>query len=111
MRILRFAGDEKAPALLRWFQTSESIGAATPELYENHMMIFEKLLHDPADKVRMEAPEIFIKDCLDAEEKRLAAAHELGHKTNVHRLTSEELAAGNYEPCGTCLRDLEGDSD
>ena len=147
---------------------------------------------------------LFIKDCLDAEEKRLAAAHELGHivcghaqtnpsvkeeydanefvhyflnppfglrfrnrimrhrlktaaivltvlavviggmiayrsvidqkytnyyvtssgkkyhlrdciqinkKTNVHRLTSEELAAGNYEPCGTCLRDLEGDSD
>ena len=55
MRILCFAGDEKAPVWLRWFQTSESIGAATPELYENHMMIFEKLFHDP---VRMEAPEI-----------------------------------------------------
>lgn len=49
------AGDEEAPVWLRWFQTSESIGAATPELYENHMMIFEKRLHDP---VRMEAPEI-----------------------------------------------------
>ena len=55
MRILRFAGDEEAPVLLRWFQASENIGAATPELYENHMMIFEKRLHDP---VRMEAPEI-----------------------------------------------------
>lgn len=55
MRILRFAGDEKAPVWLRWFRASENIGAATPELYENHMMIFEKRLHDP---VRMEAPEI-----------------------------------------------------
>lgn len=55
MRILRFAGDEEAPVWLRWFRASESIGAATPELYENCMMIFEKLFHDP---VRMEAPEI-----------------------------------------------------
>ena len=58
MRILRFAGDEEAPALLRWFRASESIGAATPELYENHMMIFEKLFHDPDEQVRMEARKI-----------------------------------------------------
>ena len=58
MRILRFAGDEEASVWLRWFQTSESIGAATPELYENHMMIFEKLFHDPDEQVGIEAPEI-----------------------------------------------------
>ena len=58
MRILRFAGDEKAPVWLRWFRASENIGAATPELYENHMMIFEKRLHDPDEQVGMEAPEI-----------------------------------------------------
>ena len=28
-------------------------------IYENYMPIFEKLLHDADDKVRMEAPEIF----------------------------------------------------
>ena len=27
-------------------------------------------------------------------------------KTNIRRLSREELAAGNYEPCETCLHDL-----
>ena len=31
---------------------------------------------------------------------------QINGKTNVHRLTKEELASGNYEPCGTCLSDL-----
>ena len=30
-----------------------------PDLYEQYMPVFEKLLHDAEDKVRMEAPEIF----------------------------------------------------
>ena len=31
---------------------------------------------------------------------------QINDKTNVHRLTKEELASGEYEPCGTCLRNL-----
>lgn len=38
---------------------SENIATNTPDIYENYMTIFETLLHDEDDKVRMEAPEIF----------------------------------------------------
>jgi Zn-dependent peptidase ImmA (M78 family) len=31
---------------------------------------------------------------------------QINGKTNVHRLTKEELESGNYEPCGICLNDL-----
>ena len=31
----------------------------TPGVYQDSMPVFEKLLHDPDDRVRMEAPEIF----------------------------------------------------
>ena len=31
---------------------------------------------------------------------------QINGKTNVHRLTKEELASGDYEPCGTCLSNL-----
>ena len=31
---------------------------------------------------------------------------QINGKTNVRRLTKEELESGDYEPCGTCLRDL-----
>lgn len=31
---------------------------------------------------------------------------QINSKTNIHRLTKEELATGNYEPCDTCLHDL-----
>ena len=30
-----------------------------PDVYKDYMPVFEKLLHDAEDKVRMEAPEIF----------------------------------------------------
>ena len=30
-----------------------------PDVYKDHMPVFETLLHDANDKVRMEAPEIF----------------------------------------------------
>lgn len=31
---------------------------------------------------------------------------QINDKMNVHRLTKEELASGEYAPCGTCLRNL-----
>jgi len=37
----------------------KKIATNTPGIYENYMTIFEELLHDPDDKVRMEAPELF----------------------------------------------------
>ena len=57
--LFRFADDEEAPVRLSFIWASENIATTTPDIYGNYMMIFEKLLHDPDDKVRMEAPEIF----------------------------------------------------
>ena len=57
--LFRFSDDEEAPVRLSFIWASENIATTTPDIYGNHMMIFEKLLHDPDDKVRMEAPEIF----------------------------------------------------
>ncbi|MDE6709845.1 MAG: HEAT repeat domain-containing protein, partial [Oscillospiraceae bacterium] len=37
----------------------ENIATNTPGIYENYMSVFEKLLYDANDKVRIEAPEIF----------------------------------------------------
>ena len=37
----------------------ENIAVNTPDIFEDLMPVFEKLLHDADDKVRMEAPEIF----------------------------------------------------
>ncbi len=57
--LFRFADDKEAPVRLSFIWASENIATNTPGIYENYMPIFEKLLHDPDDKVRMEAPEIF----------------------------------------------------
>ena len=57
--LFRFADDENAPVRLSFIWASENIATNTPGIYENYMPVFEKLLHDPDDKVRMEAPEIF----------------------------------------------------
>ena len=57
--LFRFADDEEAPVRLSFIWASENIATNTPGIYENYMPVFEKLLHDPDDKVRMEAPEIF----------------------------------------------------
>ena len=57
--LFRFADDEEAPVRLSFIWASENIATNTPGFYENYMPVFEKLLHDPDDKVRMEAPEIF----------------------------------------------------
>ena len=57
--LFRFASDDDAKVRLSFIWASENIATNTPDIYEDHMQVFEKLLHDPDDRVRMEAPEIF----------------------------------------------------
>ena len=57
--LFRFASDEEAKVRLSFIWASENIATNTPDIYERHMPVFEKLLHDADDRVRMEAPEIF----------------------------------------------------
>ena len=57
--LFRFASDEESKVRLSFIWASENIATNTPDIYENHMPVFEKLLHDTDDRVRMEAPEIF----------------------------------------------------
>lgn len=54
--LFRFAGDEEAKVRLSFIWASENIAANTPDLYEGHMPVFEKLLYDKEDRVRIEAP-------------------------------------------------------
>ena len=58
-KLFRFASDDEASVRLSFIWASENIATNTPDIYENYMPVFEKLLHDPDNKVRMEAPEIF----------------------------------------------------
>ena len=93
--LFRFADDEEAPVRLSFIWASENIATTTPDIYGNHMMIFEKLLHDPDDKVRMEAPEIFrvlgkrkpefvrpyadlLRDISETDENQVVRIHSLG---------------------------------
>lgn len=57
--LFRFASDENSRVRLSFIWASENIATNTPDLYENSIPVFEALLHDTDDKVRMEAPEIF----------------------------------------------------
>ena len=57
--LFRFASDEEPKVRLSFIWASENIATNTPDIYENFMTVFEALLHDTDDKVRMEAPEIF----------------------------------------------------
>ena len=57
--MFRFASDEDAKVRLSFIWASENIASNTPDIYEDHMSVYEKLLYDKDDKVRMEAPEIF----------------------------------------------------
>ncbi|MGN1193910.1 MAG: sister chromatid cohesion protein PDS5 [Acutalibacteraceae bacterium] len=59
INLFRFASDEEAKVRLSFIWASENIATNTPDIYEKYMSIFEELLHDADDKVRMEAPEIF----------------------------------------------------
>lgn len=54
-----FAADEEARVRLSFIWASENIATNTPDIYKSYMSIYEELLHDDDDKVRMEAPEIF----------------------------------------------------
>ncbi len=57
--LFRFASDEEAKVRMSFIWASENIATNTPGIYEKYMPVFEKLLYDADDKVRMEAPEIF----------------------------------------------------
>lgn len=57
--LFHFATDEEPNVRLSFIWASENIATNTPDVYENHMAVFERLLHDADDRVRMEAPEIF----------------------------------------------------
>ena len=57
--LFRFADDENAKVRLAFVWASENIATNTPGVYADRMPIFEKLLHDENDKVRMETPEMF----------------------------------------------------
>ena len=57
--MFRLASDEDAGVRLSFIWASENIATNTPEIYENEMPVFAKLLADADEKVRMEAPEIF----------------------------------------------------
>ena len=57
--LFRFASDEEPKVRLAFIWASENIATNTPDIYGDHMSVFEKLLHDTDEKVRMEAPEIF----------------------------------------------------
>ena len=59
LSLFRFASDTDAKVRLSFIWASENIAVNTPDIYEDHMPVFETLLHDEDDKVRMEAPEIF----------------------------------------------------
>ena len=57
--LFRFASDAAPNVRLAFIWASENIAVNTPDILEDLMPVFEKLLHDADDKVRMEAPEIF----------------------------------------------------
>ncbi len=54
-----FASDEEPKVRLSFIWASENIATNTPDIYKDHMPVFEALLDDADDKVRMESPEIF----------------------------------------------------
>ena len=58
-RLFHFASDEDAGVRLSFIWASENIAVNTPDIYAEYVPIFEALLHDADDKVRMEAPEMF----------------------------------------------------
>ena len=55
----RFAADEAPKVRLSFIWASENIAANTPDVFGGHLPLFEELLHDADDRVRMEAPELF----------------------------------------------------
>ncbi len=93
--LFRFANDEAPKVRLAFIWASENIATNTPDIYEDHMPVFEVLLHDPDDRVRIEAPEIFrvlgkrrpefvrpyveeLKTSAETDENRVVRIHSLG---------------------------------
>ena len=93
--LFRFANDEAPKVRLAFIWASENIATNTPDIYEDHMPVFEVLLHDPDDRVRIEAPEIFrvlgkrrpefvrpyveeLKTSAETDENRVVRIHNLG---------------------------------
>ena len=93
--LFRFATDEEPKVRLSFIWASENIATNTPDIYKDHMPVFEKLLYDPDDKVRMESPEIFrvlgkrrpefvlpyielIRKISETDENRVVRIHSLG---------------------------------
>ncbi len=58
-KMFMLAHDEEAKVRLGFIWASENIAVHTPDIYADRMPVFETLLHDADDRVRMEAPEIF----------------------------------------------------
>ena len=56
--LFRLASDKEPRVRLAFIWASENIATKTPDIYKDHMPVFEKLLHNIDDKVRMEAPEM-----------------------------------------------------
>ena len=57
--MFRFASDNEPKVRLSFIWASENIATNTPDIYKDYMSIYESLLYDTDDKVRMESPEIF----------------------------------------------------
>ena len=57
--MFRFAEDEVSAVRLSFIWASENIATNNPDLYGDYMSVFERLLSDSDNRVRMEAPEIF----------------------------------------------------
>lgn len=57
--IIALANDPASNVRMNFIWACENIATNAPLLFENKMMIFDKLLQDPSDRVRIEALEIF----------------------------------------------------
>jgi hypothetical protein len=58
-RMFTLATVENPRVRLAFIWASENIATNSPDAYESHLPLFAGLLHDPDEKVRMEAPEMF----------------------------------------------------
>lgn len=93
--LFHYAEDGEAKVRLAFVWASENIATNTPGVYEGHMAVFAKLLHDADEKVRMEAPEMFrvlgkrrpelvrpylglLKEVSETDENRVVRIHCLG---------------------------------
>ena len=57
--LFRLATDAEPRVRLSFIWASENIAVNTPDIYEDRVPVFEALLRDADERVRMEAPEIF----------------------------------------------------